>query len=88
MTQVRWAVTTSKGEGSDMIVPYPHGASSALVTELTVAVEAAYLTYAVHGFSQLFRVSAVLALGYLLLVGLLGIEHVAHLVLPPMHAQS
>jgi hypothetical protein len=74
----------------DLIVPYPLGANSLLVAIVSGGIEAAYLTYAVRGFSQLplgtclFRVTSVLALGYLLLAEVVGLEHTAHWMLPPL----
>ena len=74
----------------DLIVPWPLGANSLLVASASAAVEAAYLTYAVRGFSQLplgtclCRVTSVLALGYLLLAGIVGLERTARWLLPPL----
>lgn len=74
----------------DLIVPYPLGANSLLVATVSAVIEAAYLTYAVRRFSELplgtclFRVTTVLALGYLLLAGIVGLERTAHWLLPPL----
>lgn len=74
----------------DLLVPYPLGANALLVATMSTLIEAAYLTYAVRGFSQLpfgtclFRVTTVLALGYLLLAGIVDLEHAAHWMALPL----
>ncbi len=72
----------------DIAVPYPLGANAIVVTAVTLVVEIAYMTYAIWQFGKIpfwncaMRVTAVLAVGYLLLVAIVGVEHVAHFLLP------
>jgi hypothetical protein len=68
-----------KAPGRDITMPTDLVLLVAIVSAL---IDAAYLTYAVRAFSQLpfgtclFRVTSVLALGYLMLAGIIG-EHTA-----------
>jgi Protein of unknown function (DUF3667) len=74
----------------DLAVPAPLGANGWTVTGVTMAIEVAYVTYAVRAFARLplwlslLRVSVVLAIGYALLALLVGAEDVIELLLPPM----
>lgn len=74
----------------DLIVPYSLGANAIWVTGTTLCLEIAYLTYAVHRFSQLpvatclLRVSTVLVVGCVLLAGIVSVERAVPLFLPPM----
>lgn len=73
----------------DLAVPYPLGANPVVVLSASLGLETVYLTYAIQGFSRLSaweclsRVVIVLAVGYALLVGVLGVDNVAHVLLPP-----
>jgi hypothetical protein len=77
---------------ADLAVPYPLGASAVTVLAVTLAVEVLYMTYAIWQFSALplwqcgARVLLVLLAGYALLIGVLGAQPVAHLLLPRLPA--
>lgn len=74
----------------DLIIPVPLGENGLTVTIVTFGVEVVYMTYAIYRFSQLsfltcvFRVSTVLVVGHLLLLGIVGTERMIDLLLPPM----
>jgi Protein of unknown function (DUF3667) len=76
----------------DLVVPVPLGVNDLAVTSATMAIEVAYVSYAVRGFARLplwlsvLRVTVVLAIGYTLLGLLIGAEDVLKLLLPPMPA--
>jgi hypothetical protein len=76
----------------DLLVPLPLGANGLVVSSITLAIELVYTSYAVHQFSRLplwqsiLRVSAVLAVGYGVLVALLGLDRTIVFLLPPMPA--
>ncbi len=74
----------------DLIAPWPLGASPLAVSAVTLGIELVYTSYAVAQFARLplwysvLRVGVVLALGYCVLVALVGIERTIVLLLPPM----
>lgn len=76
----------------DLLVPWSLGANDLTVTIVTTAIEVLYITHAVAQFARLpywlsfARVTAVLTIGYAVLVGLVGLERVVVLLLPPMPA--
>ena len=75
---------------ADLAVPYPLGANPLTVLGVTLGVEVAYMTYAIWQFSGLalwecaVRVTVVLVVGYALLIGLIGTDQVAHILLPAL----
>jgi uncharacterized protein DUF3667 len=87
-TGLLWAVVPL----IDLLVPAPLGASPLVVSSITLAIEVGYTSYAVAHFARLplwnsaLRVSAVLAVGYGALVGLVGLDRAIVLLLPPMPA--
>jgi uncharacterized protein DUF3667 len=89
-TGLLWAVVPI----IDLIVPVPLGANRLIVASVTLAIELVYTSYAVAQFARLplaqsvLRVGAVLALGYGVLIGLVGVERAFVLLFPPMPAQS
>jgi Protein of unknown function (DUF3667) len=72
----------------DLAAPYPLSTNPVTVMAVMLGVEAAYLTYAVQRFSRLplwectVRVLAVLSVGYVLLIALVGAERLGHMLLP------
>jgi Protein of unknown function (DUF3667) len=74
----------------DLAVPYPLGANPLTVLTVTLSTEVLYMTYAIWQFSGLplwrcvLRVLCVLCVGYALLVGVIGVEPVARLLLPTL----
>ena len=73
----------------DLAVPYPLGANPLVVLTASLGLETAYMTYAIRQFSGLplweclSRVIVVLTVGYALLIGIVGADHVANVLLPP-----
>jgi hypothetical protein len=78
----------------DLLVPLSLGANDVTVTVVLTAIEVIYITHAVAQFARLphwlsfARVTAVLTIGYALLVALVGLERVVVLLLPPMPASG
>lgn len=74
----------------DLLLPVSFGSSPVAVSSVMFAIELAYTAYAVQQFSGLTigqsatRVGIVLTLGYAVLVGMVGFEGAAVLLLPPM----
>jgi len=78
----------------DLLVPLPLGASPAVIAVVMLGIEIGYTSYAVKQFARLpvlvafLRVGIVLAIGYGVLVALVGVERAIGLLLPPMPAPS
>ena len=78
----------------DVLVPWPLGANPSVVAVVMIGIEIVYTSYAVKQFARLpamiafLRVGIVLAIGYGVLVALVGAERAIGLLLPPMPAQS
>jgi hypothetical protein len=74
----------------DLLVPFPLGTSAFVVAAVTLSIEVGYTTYAVVQFAELSwavsfaRVAVVLAVGYGVLMGAVGLEQTVELLLPPM----
>ena len=78
----------------DVLVPWSLGANPSEVAVVMIGIEIVYTSYAVKQFARLpalmafLRVGIVLAIGYGVLVGLVGVERAIALLLPPMPAQT
>lgn len=76
----------------DLSVPAPLGESPIVVSAVALAIEWAYISYAVCQFARLpawqsaLRVGVVLALGYGTLTAIVGLERALALFQPPMPA--
>ena len=87
-TGLLWAVVPIV----DLIVPVSLGANPIVVSFVTILIELGYTSFAVWQFSRLpwwnatLRVGVVLAVGYGVIVALIGLERAVMLLLPPMPA--
>jgi hypothetical protein len=77
----------------DLLVPLPLGPNRLAVVVVMLGIEVAYVTHAVAQFARLplwlafGRVTAVLAIGYGVLVAAVGLDQAIALLLPPMPAR-